>query len=138
MNVTVDNKGMAEFFAALDGGMRRATGAAAAEYQTALKSIMQRNRGGLPSAPGEPPAVQTGHLSQSIAYSITSPTTAKNGTNDSNGLFLEFGTERMAARPWLRPVAYDRRVADKARKLAAQSLARSIAQAKAAAIGGAT
>lgn len=137
MNVTVDSEGMSEFFSALDGGMRSATGAAAAVYQTELKRIMQRNRGGLPSGPGEPPAVQTGRLSQSIAYNIVAPNRAEIGTNVFYGAYLEFGTSKMDARPWLFPVGNDRRVAGKARDAAAAQLERAIASAKSGAISAA-
>lgn len=57
--------------------------------------------GAHPSAPGEPPHKQTGRLLGSIAYEV-SGLVARVGTNVKYGRWLELGTRRMAARPWLR------------------------------------
>lgn len=54
------------------------------------------------SAPGQYPASDTGRLAGSIK-AIISGTTAIVGTNVAYGQMLEFGTSRMAARPWLLP-----------------------------------
>ncbi len=54
------------------------------------------------SAPGQYPASDTGRLAGSIK-AIISGTTAIVGTNVAYGPMLEFGTSRMAARPWLLP-----------------------------------
>lgn len=54
------------------------------------------------SAPGQYPASDTGRLAGSIR-AIISGTTAIVGTNVAYGTMLEFGTSRMAARPWLLP-----------------------------------
>lgn len=56
------------------------------------------------SAPGEPPASDTGQLVNSITIK-TDPNslTVQIGTSVEYGQFLEFGTQRMAARPFLRP-----------------------------------
>jgi HK97 gp10 family phage protein len=61
-----------------------------------------------PSAPGEPPAVDTGRLRASITHRLEgggydSKTRGYVGTNVEYGPYLEFGTSRMAARPWLTP-----------------------------------
>ena len=69
------------------------------------------------SAPGDPPAVDTGNLRGSITFErVTKPlganvtggapriTTARRvGTNVEYGPYLEFGTPRVAARPFLEP-----------------------------------
>lgn len=63
-----------------------------------------------PSPPGEVPAVQTGHLRRSIAQEVERRlwnVAARIGTNVRYGRYLEFGTPKMAPRPWLRP-AIDR------------------------------
>lgn len=52
------------------------------------------------SAPGEYPASDTGRLMGSIMSDIQ-PMEARVGTNLEYGRFLEFGTSRMAPRPWL-------------------------------------
>ena len=54
------------------------------------------------SAPGQYPASDTGRLVNSIKAIIIG-TTAIVGTNVAYGPMLEFGTSRMAARPWLLP-----------------------------------
>ena len=58
--------------------------------------------GHVASAPGQYPASDTGRLVGSIGAEI-SPTSATVGTNVEYGPYLEFGTSRMAARPWLLP-----------------------------------
>lgn len=54
------------------------------------------------SAPGQYPASDRGSLVGSIK-AIINGTTAIVGTNVAYGPMLEFGTSRMAARPWLLP-----------------------------------
>ena len=54
------------------------------------------------SAPGQYPASDRGRLVGSIK-AIINGTTAIVGTNVAYGPMLEFGTSRMAARPWLLP-----------------------------------
>ncbi|KKN45136.1 hypothetical protein LCGC14_0685890 [marine sediment metagenome] len=57
------------------------------------------------SGPGEPPHRRTGTLSRSITHEVTAAT-ARVGTNIKYGKFLETGTSKMAARPYLRPGVY--------------------------------
>ena len=61
------------------------------------------------SGPGEAPAVQSGALRNSIAKDSPGPLRRRVGTNIGAketdapyGLYLEVGTRKMAARPWLR------------------------------------
>lgn len=75
-----------------------------------------RNRGkGLgdhrASAPGDPPATDTGRLRSSITTDLHDLVrlSATVGTDVAYGRYLEFGTVNMAARPWLRP-AYEKHV----------------------------
>lgn len=59
-----------------------------------------------PSAPGEPPGVITGTFRRSIAWEIDEgrkELIGRIGTNLIYALPLEFGTSKMAARPWARP-----------------------------------
>jgi len=59
--------------------------------------------GAFPSAPGEPPHKQTGHLRRSVTHEVNNTKLfARIGTNVTYGRFLELGTKRMAPRPWLR------------------------------------
>ena len=58
------------------------------------------------SAPGEPPAVATSGLRQSVKDGIEKEGKAVVGfvgTEEKHGPMLEFGTSRMLPRPWLRP-----------------------------------
>jgi len=57
------------------------------------------------SAPGEPPAVATAELRQNIKTSVGSEgktIAGIVGTDKIQGKMTEFGTTKMAARPWLR------------------------------------
>jgi len=53
------------------------------------------------SKPGEPPAVATGRLRQSISTKVEGDTGIV-GTDIEYGKELEYGTSKVAARPWLR------------------------------------
>lgn len=64
------------------------------------------------SAPGEPPRKRTGTLQKSIAYEVKGEgdtVVARIGTPVDYGRFLEFGTKRMAARPYLASSLAERR-----------------------------
>jgi len=55
------------------------------------------------SAPGEPPATATARLRQSIAHEVSRDgRVGAVGTDIPYGPGLEYGTKRVAARPWLR------------------------------------
>lgn len=57
-----------------------------------------------PSKPGEPPHKRTGHLQRNVLYEFDEANkSAKVGVtqNAKYGMFLEVGTKRVAARPWL-------------------------------------
>lgn len=61
------------------------------------------------SAAGEPPAVETGRLQASVHTEVDlDGLGAEVGTALDYGAFLEFGTRKIAARPWLFP-AFERR-----------------------------
>lgn len=61
------------------------------------------NRTYTASSPGEPPAVATGRLRQSIkGVTENNGLTGLVGTEIDYGPMLEFGTSKMASRPWLR------------------------------------
>jgi phage gpG-like protein len=55
------------------------------------------------SAPGQYPATDTGRLASSVRVDVQGPTAYVVGTNVAYGPMLEFGTVKMAARPWLFP-----------------------------------
>jgi len=88
--------------------------AGARVYETAVKVLLSQpgsgetyTRGGVShtaSAPGQPPAVDTGTLRGSIQVEEpVTPTQAIIATHTDYAEFLEFGTSRMAARPYMRP-----------------------------------
>lgn len=61
------------------------------------------------SAPGQPPATDTGRLLASIHHILEGEgqhTVAHVGSDVNYALFLELGTRYMAARPFLRPALY--------------------------------
>ena len=94
------------------------------------------------SAPGEPPAVDEGELRSSVTHNVTgrpgrdlpdpggSKTLVKGytGTNLEKGPYLEFGTSRMKARPWLYPKIVEE--ATEVAKLIQNVIKRAIAKAK--------
>lgn len=58
------------------------------------------------SAPGEPPAQRLGELRQSVSIEVKGEgeeLVGRVGTPKEHGPMLEYGTKKMAARPWLRP-----------------------------------
>jgi hypothetical protein len=59
------------------------------------------------SAPGDPPAVDLGHLRASVDHAIGRGIDGDLfgivGTSLKKGFWLEVGTRKIAARPWLRP-----------------------------------
>lgn len=62
------------------------------------------------SAPGEPPASDTGNLVRSITTQYDRSTlTGKVIVTAAYGPYLEFGTAKMAPRPFLRPAVANRR-----------------------------
>ena len=62
------------------------------------------NRTYTASAPGQPPAVATGELRQSIfteVRGVGNQVTGRAGTRLPKGIWLDEGTKKMEARPWL-------------------------------------
>jgi HK97 gp10 family phage protein len=62
------------------------------------------------SAPGRPPAVDTGRLRASITHEVHKEgdqIVGLVGTNVEYAPHLEFGTNKMAARPFLRPALFN-------------------------------
>ncbi len=60
----------------------------------------KRAYGSNPSAPGEPPHKQYGHLRRNVAREVVG-LRGRVGTNVLYGRWLELGTKKMAPRPWL-------------------------------------
>ena len=66
-----------------------------------------------PSLPGNPPAPDTGNLRESIRYEVHGEGSEIYGVVGSTqkdpdyAVFTEYGTNKMAPRPWLRPAMRD-------------------------------
>ena len=58
------------------------------------------------SAPGEPPAIDTGALVNSIKAERVGTTDARTFTNNEQAPHLEYGTVKMPARPFMTPAGY--------------------------------
>jgi HK97 gp10 family phage protein len=59
----------------------------------------------VPSLPGQPPNMDSGHLHTSIHVEPAGPFKALSVADASYSAALEFGTSRMAERPFMRPAA---------------------------------
>lgn len=105
-------------------------------HAEAIRSI-QDNKDGKPqiryspkrivnvSKPGDPPNTDTGHLVKGIGFRFEKGgLIGKVGTNVRYGAWLEFGTMKMAARPWLRPAV--EKVTEKISKIFKESVGKAI------------
>lgn len=78
-----------------------------------------------PSFPDNPPAVDTGTLRRSITSQVDEPTlTGKVGSNVEYAPELEFGSSKIAPRPWLRPALEQNE--KNIEKILAQAVARGV------------
>jgi HK97 gp10 family phage protein len=85
---------------------------AATEFETLVKTSMQGGKSGAvygrhqASAPGEPPAIDTGNLINSIRHEAEDGGfTQVISANAEYAQHLEYGTRKMAPRPYMRPAA---------------------------------
>lgn len=67
------------------------------------RTYLRRGRQHVSSAPGEAPAVDMGQLQASIQTERVSDVAASVSTNNEHAEELEFGTSKMAARPFFGP-----------------------------------
>lgn len=74
------------------------------------------------SAPGEAPAVQSGQLYNSLQMKVSGKLERTVGTTAPHGAYLEFGTSKMAPRPYLRPSLHFIMGPGKAEKIIAEQL----------------
>lgn len=75
---------------------------------TAQKSITDGSisgKGHIPSKPGEPPNADTHTLDRQIETAATGPLQVEVSSNAPYSAHLEYGTSRMAARPYMGPAA---------------------------------
>lgn len=105
----------------------RAAGAAVYESADAIRAEAFRSisagsvsgAGHVPSAPGEPPNRDTGELQSKLKNVETGPLTAEVRSEAGYASALEFGTSKVAARPYMRP-ARDKELEPSQRRLAQQ------------------
>jgi phage gpG-like protein len=106
-------KNLRKFGQAMDTHLQKLVENTAVRVQRTAVTSIQRGpktgrvykRGGVThraSAPGQPPATDTGDLASSVAR-VDGELVAAVGTALGYGRDLEFGTSQMAARPWLLP-----------------------------------
>jgi hypothetical protein len=106
MTVRSDFAKMEEFKARATAATAKGLTAVAIRAQGRMREKMTLTTDRQPSKPGQPPAVQTGRLRNSVTHQAAQPATllARAGTNVGYGKLLEFGTSKMEPRPWVRPV----------------------------------
>lgn len=117
VNVTVDLSGLRALERRLPGNADRLLGELAMEFVQYVKTHWSPQS---PSAPGTPPAIDTGMLTNSIdTVVIMRGKEWRVVVKADYGPYLEFGTPRMAARPFMRPAAFfiRQRVPEKMREL---------------------
>lgn len=73
------------------------------EAQLSLTRGAVSGKNHVPSSPGEPPNQDTGVLGGNIETVMTGPLAVEVSSNAPYSSPLEFGTSRMAARPFMRP-----------------------------------
>jgi HK97 gp10 family phage protein len=85
---------------------------AAGEIQTEARHLISEGsvsgKGHVASLPGEPPNMDTRHLMNNIEAYRTGETSAEVRSEASYAAALEFGTSKMAPRPYMKP-ATDRK-----------------------------
>lgn len=80
-----------------------------AEAQVSITTGAVSGRNHVPSAPGEPPNEDSGDLRRGIKVEQTSPLTVVVESTAPYSAFLEYGTSRMLARPFMGPAARKRK-----------------------------
>lgn len=68
-------------------------------------------KGHVPSKPGQPPSADTHLLDRSIETNLVEPLKAEVSANAPYAVALEFGTSKMAARPFMAPATQNKRAA---------------------------
>lgn len=85
------------------GGMIKAE----AQHLITQGAVSGKNH--VPSKPGEPPNEDTGHLRSLITVTQPAPLRVRVASNAIYSAALEFGTSKMAARPFMGPAARAKR-----------------------------
>lgn len=91
-------------FAELAGGVVfEASDAVRSEAHNSITRGAVSGAGHVASAPGEPPNEDTGDLRTGVTNAQTGPLTAQVKASAAHSRPLEFGTSKIAARPFMRP-----------------------------------
>lgn len=100
----------------LDSHLKRGMTKAVILLEKEIKQSVNRDNigGDNPSLPGEPPKKRTGQLLNSIGWSVVKKGQGVSGTvgvlrgspANQYGIALEYGTSKMAARPFVRPMVF--------------------------------
>ncbi len=80
-----------------------------AEAQHLITQGAVSGKNHVPSKPGEPPNEDTGHLRSGIIVTQPGPLRVRVSSNAAYSGHLEFGTSKMAARPFMGPAARNKR-----------------------------
>lgn len=98
------------------------------EAQISITNGAVSGAGHVPSAPGEPPKNDTGHLAGNIETTQVNPLEVHVSSNAEYAADLEFGNSKIAERPYMRP-ARDRK-AKRLAELATQGMSEIVRQSK--------
>ena len=105
IRIELDMKRLKELERKTPGITDKVMGKLAGDIEGYAKNNMSRTAPD-PSRPGEPPAVQTGELKNSIVHQREAARSWSVTVGAEYGVHLEFGTPNMAARPFLRPAVH--------------------------------
>lgn len=98
------------------------------EAQRSITAGSVSGKGHVPSAPGEPPNQDSGVLANNIETTQPAKLRVRVSSNAGYSAALEFGTGKMAARPFMRP-ARDK-MKPEARRLVQQALNRAVKRSR--------
>lgn len=79
------------------------------EAQISITNGAVSGKGHVPSAPGQPPNQDTGVLSNNIETVLVAPMRVEVSSNAPYAAALEYGTSKMAERPYMRPAVAKKR-----------------------------
>lgn len=94
------------------------------EAQRSISAGSVSGKGHVPSAPGQPPNYDSGVLANNIETTQPAPLRVQVSSNAPYSAPLEFGTSRMAARPFMRPARDKKR--DEVRRLVETAMNRVV------------
>lgn len=98
------------------------------EAQRSITAGAVSGRGHVASAPGEPPNNDTGTLANNIETTQPAQTRVLVTSNTAYSAALEFGTGKVAARPFMRPARDKNR--DEAKRMVERALNRAVKRSR--------